>query len=140
MTARPRSAPAAIATKPLALRAQAFASIAAACLSAGRSGNINTNNNRREVGPLQASALGPVQTAAATLSDHWFRLVLNGRVATAHELLARFPPDVVVSDPELTALHASVALSRGSFQEAERALAVARAGLAAVPPGATAFR
>ena len=29
-----------------------------------RSGNINTNNNRREVGPLQASAAGPLQTAA----------------------------------------------------------------------------
>jgi len=35
--------------------------------SAGQSVNINTNNNRREVGPLQASAVGPVQTAAPTL-------------------------------------------------------------------------
>jgi hypothetical protein len=31
-----------------------------------RSGNINTNNNRREVGPLQASVAEPLQTAAAT--------------------------------------------------------------------------
>ena len=30
----------------------------------GRSGNINTNNNRREVGPLQAAAPGPLQVAA----------------------------------------------------------------------------
>jgi hypothetical protein len=30
------------------------------------SGNITTNNNRREVGPLQASAVGPLQTAAPT--------------------------------------------------------------------------
>ena len=35
------------------------------CPLPGRSGNINTNNNRREVGPLQASAVGPLQTAAA---------------------------------------------------------------------------
>src|ERR1035438_7424092 len=34
---------------------------AAACHPTGRSGNINTNNNRRQVGPLQAIAPGPVQ-------------------------------------------------------------------------------
>jgi hypothetical protein len=64
MTPAPGAAPAAIATKPFALRAQAFASTAAVLLSAGQSDNINTNNNRREVGPLQASAVGPLQTAA----------------------------------------------------------------------------
>jgi hypothetical protein len=64
MTPHPGAAPAAIAAKPFALRAQAFATTAAALPSAGGSGNINTNNNRREVGPLQASAVGPVQTAA----------------------------------------------------------------------------
>jgi hypothetical protein len=64
MTPRPGAAPAAIAAKPLALRAQAFATTAAVLLSAGRSDNINTNNNRREVGPLQPSAMGPPQTAA----------------------------------------------------------------------------
>ena len=63
MTPRPGAAPAAIAGKPFALRAQAFPSTAAALLSAGRSDNINTNNKRREVGPLQTSAVGPVQTA-----------------------------------------------------------------------------
>jgi hypothetical protein len=51
MTPRPTVAPAAIATT-------------------GRSGNINTNNNRREVGPLQASAVGPKQTAAPS---NWIR-------------------------------------------------------------------
>ena len=66
MTPRPGAAPATIAAKPLALRAQAFATTVAALLSAGRSGNINTNNNRREVEPLQASAVGPAQTAAPT--------------------------------------------------------------------------
>ena len=66
MTPGPAGAPAAIATKPFALRAQAFASTAAVPLTR-RSGNINTNNNRREVGPLQASAVGPLQTAAPRL-------------------------------------------------------------------------
>jgi hypothetical protein len=61
MTPRPQDAPAAIAAKPFALRAQAFATTAAACRPTGRSGNINTNNHRRELGPIQAVALGPVQ-------------------------------------------------------------------------------
>ena len=68
MMPRPEVAPAAIATNGLALRARPFASTAAANLSAGRSVNINTNNNRREVEPLQASAMGPVQTAAPSWS------------------------------------------------------------------------
>ena len=29
---------------------------------------MNINNNRREVGPLQASAMGPVQTAAPSVA------------------------------------------------------------------------
>ncbi len=37
------------------------------CPLPGRSVNINTYNNRREVGPLQASAVGPLQTAAPSL-------------------------------------------------------------------------
>jgi len=32
------------------------------------------------------------RAAARLLSDHWFGLYLDGRAATAHELLARFPP------------------------------------------------
>ena len=64
MTPRPGSAPAAIAEKPFALRAQAFPSTAAAYLNPDRSGNINTNNNRREVEPLQTSTAEPLQTAA----------------------------------------------------------------------------
>jgi LuxR family transcriptional regulator, maltose regulon positive regulatory protein len=71
--------------------------------------------------------------AARILSDCWFRLVLSGQATTAHELVGRFPNDFAVGNPELTALQAAVALSRGSFGEAERELAVARAGLASVP-------
>jgi LuxR family maltose regulon positive regulatory protein len=72
--------------------------------------------------------------AARTLSDHWFDLVLSGRAATAHELAAAFPADTaVVGNPELSALRAAVALGRGSFEQAERELAAARAGTALVP-------
>jgi hypothetical protein len=39
----------------------ALATTAAARHPTGRSGNINTNNNRRQVGPLQAIAPGPVR-------------------------------------------------------------------------------
>jgi hypothetical protein len=35
-------------------------------LSTTRSGNINTNNNRRQVGPLQAIAPGPVRAIVST--------------------------------------------------------------------------
>ena len=59
--------------KPFALRAQAFPSTAAAYLNPDRSGNINTNNNRREVEPLQTSTAEPLQTAAPNflLNLHW---------------------------------------------------------------------
>ena len=71
--------------------------------------------------------------AVRALSDHWFDLVLSGRAGTAHELVAGFPADTVVGNPELTALRAAVALSRGSFEQAERQLVAARAGVASVP-------
>jgi hypothetical protein len=50
------------------------------CPLPGRSGKINTNNNRHEVGPLQASVVGPLQTAAAR------RFALEGRDITIAEL------------------------------------------------------
>ena len=40
------------------------------------SGKMNINNNRREVGPLQASAVGPLQTAAA--KEFWRSANPNG--------------------------------------------------------------
>ena len=39
------------------------------CRPIGRSGNIKTNNHRREVGPVQAVAVGPVQVVVPTLGD-----------------------------------------------------------------------
>jgi LuxR family transcriptional regulator, maltose regulon positive regulatory protein len=71
--------------------------------------------------------------AARLLSDHWVGLVLDGRAATADELLAGFPADVIASDAELTALLAARELDRGSFEEAERNLRLAAEGAASVP-------
>jgi len=71
--------------------------------------------------------------ATRVLSDHWFGLVLDGRAATADELLAGFPAGVIAADAELTALLAARQLDQGSFAEAERNLQLAAAGAASVP-------
>jgi len=60
MTPRPESAHAPIADSPTRY-ARRLPDDRRAFPSPGRSGNINTNNNRRQVGPLQAIAPGPVQ-------------------------------------------------------------------------------
>ena len=54
--------------RPVALRAPASRRPARLALSPTQSGNINTNNNRRQVGPLQAIAPGPVQAIVFTRS------------------------------------------------------------------------
>ena len=69
MTPRPGAAPATIATKPLALRAQAFASTVAVALQPRDQATSTPTTTRREVGPLQVSAVGPVQTAAPTAAS-----------------------------------------------------------------------
>jgi LuxR family transcriptional regulator, maltose regulon positive regulatory protein len=71
--------------------------------------------------------------AGRLLSDHWFGFVLDGRAATADELLAGFPAAVIAADAELTALLAARELDEGSFEEAERNLQCASAGVASVP-------
>ena len=71
--------------------------------------------------------------AARLLSDRFLGLVLDGQGATAHELLARFPADMVAADPELAALMAADKLLRGSLEAAERHLARAEQGMASVP-------
>jgi LuxR family transcriptional regulator, maltose regulon positive regulatory protein len=65
------------------------------------------------------------RAAARLLSDHCFGLYLDGQAATAHELLARFPPGAVANDAELAAVAAADELDRGSLEEAERYLALA---------------
>jgi LuxR family maltose regulon positive regulatory protein len=73
--------------------------------------------------------------AARLLADHWTGLGLDGLGATMHELLARFPADVIDSDAELAARVAGDQLSRGSLDEAERYLAVSARALEPVPAG-----
>jgi LuxR family transcriptional regulator, maltose regulon positive regulatory protein len=63
--------------------------------------------------------------AARLLSDHWVALDLDGKTATAHELLARFPAGTVEADAELTVLRAADELTQGSLAEAERQVALA---------------
>jgi LuxR family transcriptional regulator, maltose regulon positive regulatory protein len=72
--------------------------------------------------------------AARLLSDHWVGLGLNGLGATAHDLLTRFPVEVIAGDPELAARMAGVELGRGSLEEAERYVVLAAGKLESVPP------
>jgi LuxR family transcriptional regulator, maltose regulon positive regulatory protein len=63
--------------------------------------------------------------AARLLFDHWFALALDGKAATAEELLAGFPASMIAADAELTALLAARELNAGSFADAERNLRLA---------------
>jgi LuxR family transcriptional regulator, maltose regulon positive regulatory protein len=81
-----------------------------------------------------AQAAGDWGLAARVLSDHWVGFGLNGLGVTAHELLARFPADVIAADAELAARKAGVELGRGSLEEAERYVVLAARELESVPP------
>ena len=63
--------------------------------------------------------------AGRVLSDNWFRFILSGERATAHQLLAGFPLSALATDAELSALRAACELDRGSPDEAGRCLAIA---------------
>jgi LuxR family transcriptional regulator, maltose regulon positive regulatory protein len=71
--------------------------------------------------------------AVRSLSDHMLDLVLDGRGATARELLGGFPADAVTADAELAALLAGDQMTSGSLEVAERHLALAVEGSASVP-------
>ena len=71
--------------------------------------------------------------AARVRSDHWGGLGLGGLGATALELLAGFPADVIAGDAELAARMAGVELGRGSLEEAERYVVLATRALESVP-------
>jgi LuxR family maltose regulon positive regulatory protein len=71
--------------------------------------------------------------AARLLADHWFGLYLDGRAATAHDLLTRFPAGAVEADAELAALMASDELNGGSLARAQRYLALAIDSATSVP-------
>jgi LuxR family transcriptional regulator, maltose regulon positive regulatory protein len=80
-----------------------------------------------------AQEAGDWPLAGRLLSDHWVGFGLNGLGITAHELLDRFPADVVATDAELAARMAGDQLARGSLEEAERYLVLATRGLESVP-------
>lgn len=63
--------------------------------------------------------------AMRLLSDSWLGLWLDGAGATAHELLVRFPPNVVVAEAELIALTVADELDPGSLEQAARQLVLA---------------
>jgi len=63
--------------------------------------------------------------AARILSDQWFGLELDGRGATAHELLGAFPAETVAADAQLAVLKTADELNRGSLDEAATYLALA---------------
>jgi LuxR family transcriptional regulator, maltose regulon positive regulatory protein len=73
--------------------------------------------------------------AARLLADHWPGLYLDGRAATAHELLAGFPAETRAADAELAAVAAGDELARGSLEAAERYLELAERASAPVPEG-----
>ena len=64
-------------------------------LPTGQSGNINTNNNRRQVGPLQAIAPGPVQ--AIVFNGVELRFGDGAEVEALGEVLAQQPVGVLVA-------------------------------------------
>ena len=73
--------------------------------------------------------------ATRLLSDHFIGLFLDGQGATAHELLARFPAEVIDADPELAVLMAADGLIRSSLDGLERHLARAEQQMMSVPQG-----
>jgi LuxR family transcriptional regulator, maltose regulon positive regulatory protein len=77
-------------------------------------------------GIRHAQAAGDWRLATRLLADHHFSLQLDGKGATAQELLRRFPADLMLADAELAALAAAVELDRGSLGDAERYLERAR--------------
>ena len=71
--------------------------------------------------------------AARLLSDHWLSLFVDGRMATAQELLAGFPGGAIGTDAELAAVAAADKLMLGSLEEAERSIQLATEKAASVP-------
>ena len=71
--------------------------------------------------------------AARLLADNWLGLFLDGRIATARELLSRFRAETLATDPELAVLAASDRRMAGSLNEAESYLALAERESGLVP-------
>ena len=73
--------------------------------------------------------------AGRLLSDHWFGLALDGKAATADDLLCGFPAAVIAADAELTVLLAARELNQGALADAERHLQLAAEGSESVAVG-----
>jgi LuxR family transcriptional regulator, maltose regulon positive regulatory protein len=71
--------------------------------------------------------------AAQLVADNWRRLYFDGRLATARQLLSRFPASSFATEPELAVFAAGEKIMVGSFQEAERALHLVALMVASVP-------
>ena len=71
--------------------------------------------------------------AARLLMDNCRTMYLDGRIATARELLSGFPPAIVAADAELAVMAAGDGRLSGSLREAERYLALAERELGSVP-------
>ena len=80
-----------------------------------------------------AQAAGDWELAARLLAGHWPALHLDGQAATAHELLAGFPPGMLTADAELAVVAAADELAQGSLEAAERYLTLAERHLASGP-------
>ncbi|MFC1443089.1 LuxR C-terminal-related transcriptional regulator [Streptacidiphilus sp. N1-10] len=79
-----------------------------------------------------AQAGGEWALASTLLADHWFALELDGQASTGHELLAEFPADATLGDPQLAAVAAADYLNRGAADRAEELLAIADGGSASL--------
>jgi LuxR family maltose regulon positive regulatory protein len=80
-----------------------------------------------------AQAAEEWEMAATTLFDEWLQLYFFGRVATAHQLLSRFPASVPGVAAELATMRAVDDFDQGLLNEAGGQLNIAVEALAAVP-------
>ena len=81
----------------------------------------------------QAQAAESWGLAARLLADSWRSLYLDGRIATARELLSGLPSGLLAADAEVAVLAAADRRAAGLLQEAERYLALAERMSASVP-------
>jgi LuxR family maltose regulon positive regulatory protein len=66
------------------------------------------------------------QQAGGLIAEHWLELFLHGGSAAMRGPVAQLPPEVVASDPRLSAAVAGSRLQDGDLQDAQRLLVIAR--------------
>ncbi|MET9266035.1 LuxR C-terminal-related transcriptional regulator [Amycolatopsis sp. NPDC004079] len=80
------------------------------------------SNGRPTEAIRHAQAARDWPLATRLLADHWPALNLDGRSATAHDLLTGFPAEVIAVQAELATLRAADELAHGSVESAQRYL------------------